>query len=273
MKCYGKEVAKAIIFGYRLDHKSPTLEVRDSGVWPTVTDDEVLMWKPVCELDGPDAVDPLAAPSLPIPFSVNELAAFMLDGAGAIVSSAYGPWNGGPDEEVLQGLGVLGGKAREALRAAYAAYRTAEGIVPPLKLVSEKQGRRSAAELNDAEMNRWRKAMVRHFLAPTGASTASSVGIDTVANGWILIKPKRLQGYGTQLYSLLKMAKASNEQCPKATDILEIWRTNVPVGFHSVDATEVIYYDTKGNTKTANLEAIRKAVKRMTGRQAPDSAD
>ena len=61
----------------------------ETGVFPhietgvsTTAETDILQWMPACELDGPDAPDLLKTPSLPTPFTANELAAFMLDGAG-----------------------------------------------------------------------------------------------------------------------------------------------------------------------------------------------
>lgn len=122
---YGAKTAKAIISPYCHEY----LEVRDNGVWPIEMDEEVLRWKPACDLDVFDAPDPLEAPSLPVPFSADELAAFLLNGVGALASSAYGSWDDGPDDDVLKSMGILATKAREALRGAYAAYRNAERVV------------------------------------------------------------------------------------------------------------------------------------------------
>lgn len=130
MQRYGKAAAKAII----QDYCHQFLDVTDDGVRLSETclefdTSRALHWKYACELDGPDAPDPLEAPSLPIPFSANELAAFMLDGVGAVIPSVYGGWEDGPYEEMLDEMGVLAKKAREALRAAYGAIRDAETVV------------------------------------------------------------------------------------------------------------------------------------------------
>ena len=106
-------------------------EVREDGVWPSeraIEGDpsQELLWRPVCDLDGPNVPDPLETPCLPIPFTASELAAFMLSGIGAYLPSVYGDFQDGPDEGMLASFGPLGIKAKEALITAYAAYRQAE---------------------------------------------------------------------------------------------------------------------------------------------------
>ena len=130
MQTYGQEVAEAIIGNYCDD----LVEINEKGVWTKRKDLEILQWRPVCELDGPDSPDPFTTPGLPIPFNVNELAAFMINGPGVMVLSAYGDWQDGPYDEILQTMGILATKAKEALRGAYAAYREAERIVGTLDM-------------------------------------------------------------------------------------------------------------------------------------------
>lgn len=152
MRTYGLEVAKAIVGKYCDDW----VEINEKGVWPKYDDLDILQWIPVCELDGPDSPDPFTTPGLPIPFNVNELAAFMINGPGALVSSAYGNWQYGPDDEMLQSMGILATKAKEALRGAYAAYREAERIVGPLDMNTQNLADSLRAKL-DTENNKANK--------------------------------------------------------------------------------------------------------------------
>lgn len=148
MRPYGKAAAEAIIG----DHFPNVFEIRDDGVWPSKDGIEYFLpWSPSCDLEGPHAPDPLEAPNLPIPFSANDLAAFMLDGVGAGLASVYGAWESGPDGGMLDSLGIRGRKAKEALVAAYAAYRNAESIVGSLDWQMESHGRQLARELDDEE--------------------------------------------------------------------------------------------------------------------------
>lgn len=131
MQTYGKDAVKTIIGGYLREWAV----IKDNGVWLSETSNEfidptqVVHWKYACELDGPDTPDPLEAPCLRIPCAANELAAFMLDGIGAMLPTIYGGWEDGPYQSMLDGMGILGNKPREALRAAYQAYREAEAVV------------------------------------------------------------------------------------------------------------------------------------------------
>ena len=52
--------------------------------------------------------------------------------------------------------------------------------------------------------------------------------------------------------------------CGSAEDVVEAWRNNAPAEIAKVLPDGFDYYDAKGNTKTADLEAIRKAIGRMT---------
>ena len=109
-------------------------EVREDGVWPSekaIEGDpsQALLWRPVCDLDGPNVPDPLETPCMPIPFTASQLAAFMLSGIGAYLPSVYGDFQNGPDEGMLASFGPLGIKAKEALITAYAAYRQAQHSV------------------------------------------------------------------------------------------------------------------------------------------------
>lgn len=82
--------------------------------------------------------------------------------------------------------------------------------------------------------------------------------------GWHLTEPKRYQGYGKPLYDLLKAAHIARQPCPKARDVLDAWKKNPPFGVTEVMVDGIKYYDAKGNTKTADLDAIRAAINRMT---------
>lgn len=130
MQRYGKQAFEAIISRHGC---LELVDVREDGVWPSeacrVGDPtQRLLWVPACELEGPDAPDPLVAPGLPIPFTASELAAFTLDGIGTMVTELYGSTADGPYEEMLDALGPRGTKPKEAVRAAYAALREAEAV-------------------------------------------------------------------------------------------------------------------------------------------------
>lgn len=133
MKKYGIHDATVIVGTYikewvEFDARGVVLSQQSLDGVPA----ELLQWKYACELDGPDAPNPLTAPCLPFPFNANELAAFMLAGIGAGVASNYGSWENGPDAGMLNSMGVLAREPQKALVDAYAAYRQAERAVGKL---------------------------------------------------------------------------------------------------------------------------------------------
>lgn len=98
-------------------------------------------------------------------------------------------------------------------------------------------------------------------------ATPAPVGADSAPGGvrWTLVKPQRFQGYGKPLYDLLKAAHIAGRPCPTAHDVLETWREKAPPEVAKVLADSLDYYDAQGyKTKAASLEAIRKAIGRMT---------
>lgn len=85
------------------------------------------------------------------------------------------------------------------------------------------------------------------------------------APGWSLTTPKRFTGYTAPLHRLLAAAHRDGKTCPTARDVLEAWRTKKPAEIAQVLADGFDFYDANGNTKAANLAAIRKVIGRMTG--------
>ena len=80
---------------------------------------------------------------------------------------------------------------------------------------------------------------------------------------WTLNKPQRFPGYRKPLYDLLKAAHIAGQPSPKARDVLDKWKENPPPDVATVTDNGLKYYDANGNTKPADLEAIRKAIDRM----------
>lgn len=82
---------------------------------------------------------------------------------------------------------------------------------------------------------------------------------------WTVVKPKRYRGYIVPLYRLLVDAHREGKPRPTARDVVEAWRVEKPADIAKVMPNEIDYYDAEGGTtKTADLEAIRKAINRMT---------
>lgn len=84
------------------------------------------------------------------------------------------------------------------------------------------------------------------------------------APAWTVNKPQRYSGYAAPLHRLLAAAHRDGNPCPTARDVVEAWRNNAPAEIAKVLPDGFDYYDAKGDTKTADLEAIRKAIGRMT---------
>ena len=115
------------------------LEYTDDGIWPAVQRDlnmvaetELLRWRPARELqERPDAPKVTDTPMLPFPFTANDLAAFMLNGIGALIGEFYGDWSeqAEPDPQMLQHIDP-DSEGRRALIDAYAAYQAAKLLVP-----------------------------------------------------------------------------------------------------------------------------------------------
>jgi hypothetical protein len=447
MHTYGLEAMCAILDASGLgESETPRLvDVTEDGVSPA-EDVPFFQWKPCCELDGPDTPDCKKAPGLPIPFTANELAAFMIEGVGAYILLQFGDWETGPNNDELSALGIQANKAREALRLAYDAYRSAEravakfdkelgaefqtlaeelnrrnlegnarervmapGISDAEHALRRKRVKESCAELEDrfnavdkrwsAEKATWRKAMVLQLLQPTTNARAANISdeadiaplelsegyLETRLNGtvinwrywvdqmptlnaaqaarlmsalepdkfenldsrpgkddptkhcakarkierlaiakrmltasqgdwirwadehriivhaglrravdalvraplvaaqgprliqstsgaiesgkaraWRVKKPKRFQGYGKPLFDLLKSAHAAGCGKPTPRDVLDIWKRQPTPEVTEVMSDGLKYVGSDGNTKPADLNAIRAAIRRMT---------
>ena len=98
-------------------------------------------------------------------------------------------------------------------------------------------------------------------------ATPAPVEIDSASNAaaWTVRKPKRFNGYTAPLHRLLAAAHHDGRPCPTARDVVEAWRNSAPAEIAQVLPDGFNYYDAKGNTKTADLEMVRKVIGRMTG--------
>lgn len=104
--------------------------------------------------------------------------------------------------------------------------------------------------------------------APEQAAPAPSAAKPApVVNGsaWDVSRPQRVHGYTEPLYRLLAAAHREGKPCPTSRDVLEAWRINRPAEIEKVLSDGIDYYDSNGSSKPASLDAIRKAIKRMTG--------
>lgn len=92
---------------------------------------------------------------------------------------------------------------------------------------------------------------------------ASQTTAQITESAWNLSRPTRFQGYGKPLYDFLKAAHVARKPIPKARDLLDAWKISPPLDVMEVTDNGLKYYDAQGNTKPADLEAIRKAIGRM----------
>jgi hypothetical protein len=161
---YSKEVANTILTRCGL---TEVFDVREGGVF--VRDEfeahdlaeKMFLWTPSCDMDWPNSPDPMSEPSLPIPFTAADLAAFMLDGVGRSVQDLFGPIDTGPDQRVLERLGMKATKVRKALLEAYELARRAQLVVG--KLDNKLQARSHALEHKMDDKNVQANARERVF--------------------------------------------------------------------------------------------------------------
>jgi hypothetical protein len=230
-----------------------------------------------------------------MPFNARELAAFMLDGAvGPMVVAFYGGWNNGPDPERLGKIN-RDSFARRAVIDAFAAYHLAQAVVGELDL--SVHARWDAAHKaywkspNDKALLKefdstqaawdtanqtWLNAMVRELLgmgveiessAPAtdtqpqaGPATATAAPLHT----WTVNKPQRYAPYTAPLHALLTSAHREGKPRPTPRNVVDAWRINKPLEITQVLTDGFNYCNTKGDGQTADLAAIREAIKRMT---------
>lgn len=100
-------------------------------------------------------------------------------------------------------------------------------------------------------------------------NASDSPELPTNATAWSLERPKRFQGYRKPLYDLLKAEHAAGKPKPSARYVLDKWKEKPPIEVPEVTNNGLKYYDTNGNTKSAELEAISKTIGRMT-KKTPD---
>ena len=173
---------------YNLKHAKEILEpcapkgylrFDERGVWPDIerdlllqTETEGLRWRPARQLQHlPGAPEVKDTPMLPNPFTARELAAFMLDGAGALVADFYGEWDDGPDPDSLRAIDP-DSKARRAVTEAFTAYREAEGIVGPYPRALQADADRARKAYNEANQRANEREGVSGAVPGTDDSTA-----------------------------------------------------------------------------------------------------
>lgn len=93
---------------------------------------------------------------------------------------------------------------------------------------------------------------------------SDSVALSNPTPTW---RPKetieRAPGYRWPLLKVLKAAHIAGQACPKAREVLDLWRLNLPSEVSEVMSDGLKYYDKNGETKFANLNAIRQAINNL----------
>jgi hypothetical protein len=91
--------------------------------------------------------------------------------------------------------------------------------------------------------------------------------------GWSIKKPERVvDSLTTMIYGVLKDAYAAGEPCPKARDVMDRLAEKKPPDFLQVADDSISFLDLDGNAETANIDAVRNRIKRMTAVKPPANA-
>lgn len=157
------------------------------GFWPDRTADFPYNWSPLCDRDGEVRQNPMDHPALPFPFTAHQLAAFLMDGHGAVWVERLGGWDGDPGLSLVRDdvqdseLDMYGVEVVRAVHRAWAAYHEAKKIVgvtdldePILAgafLPLDREARKRSAD----HWRAWCKRMVTQLLMPALAEPADSV--------------------------------------------------------------------------------------------------
>lgn len=120
----------------------------------------------------------------------------------------------------------------------------------------------------DAQTGKARPHRIRPaWIAPqvTQQEITKTSGLLSVAKPWKVKEPKKDAGYNRPLYKLLLKAFQEDKPRPTARDVLAAWlNPNTPPGLSNVTVKGLAYETALGTLKTADREAIGKAIGRMT---------
>lgn len=138
---------------------------------------------------------------------------------------------------------------------------------------------------SDQAFSSWRKAMVNQLLRLAVAAIAKEHLLaetvaeeETIELGWFLAEPESFRGYSEALYEHLKSAHNSRvPRRPRASDIVDKWTRTPIFPVTSVDDGIVSYENANGivvkisTTRAKTLDAIRKAIGRMTSKKRTEA--
>lgn len=91
-----------------------------------------------------------------------------------------------------------------------------------------------------------------------------SPAVPAAAESWHIKEPERARGYTWELYRVLKAAHDAGQPRPKARDVLDSWAASKPPNILEVMTDEFKCLDSSGKLKLTSIEALKKAIVRMT---------
>lgn len=91
-----------------------------------------------------------------------------------------------------------------------------------------------------------------------------SPAVPAAAESWHIKQPERTHGYNLELYRVLKAAHDAGKPRPNARDVLDSWAASKPPNILEVMTDEFKCLDSSGKLKLTSIEALKKAIVRMT---------
>lgn len=100
--------------------------------------------------------------------------------------------------------------------------------------------------------------------APTSESTPAAALPVELLTQWSLTRPQRSDALTGAIYAVLKDAHDANGPLPFPRDVMALCIKKRPHDMIEVTHDEIKFYDSRGDAETANVEAVRKRIERMT---------
>jgi hypothetical protein len=120
-------------------------------------------------------------------------------------------------------------------------------------------------ECNSDLSGEYTSAYILKHSSPVVQAQPQPVDRSTQTPGWMVSKPKRIQGYGGALYNVLKDAHTKGEARPSVHDVLALFAVNKPREVAKVLPGEGLdYYTADGATKHATIKTIRGRIAELT---------
>jgi hypothetical protein len=101
---------------------------------------------------------------------------------------------------------------------------------------------------------------------PNGQQSSPAL-IPLVEPAWTLKKLERVRDMlAPMIYAALKEAHSAGEPCPTAREVMERIEHKRPREFLGIAGDDIKFLDVNGDSDTANIEAVRSRIRRLTGR-------